>query len=157
MRKNIDMLVKYSLIFLLGAVVSAYLAVRFHSIRTIEKIQIASSAMETYKAVATLELLRREKKDAAMDFLEWQADEGLMGLSFYTSDPRRSKKLDAFALEAISKAREYREIYPRNTKNNNTDETVFSATSFGYSMTKSMKKSSSLLKSNFPPAETDKD
>ena len=80
--------------------------------------------MEAYKAVSTLELVRQEKIDNAVDFLEWQADDGLIGLSRYIENPRLRGKLDSFALQSIAKSKEYRERYPRVTSSKATDSIV---------------------------------
>ncbi len=124
MKNKITYLFTLFLAFVLGGLIAAYITVRYYTIATIEDIQIRSSSMVAYKAVATLELLRNGKTDAAVDFLEWQADDGLMGLSFYTSNPSRIDRLDSFSLETFVRTKKYRDQYPRVTKFKNTDTTI---------------------------------
>lgn len=92
--------------------------------------------MEAYKAVSTLELLRKDRVEAATEFLEWQADEGLMGLHYFTSDARRRKKLDSFAIQALVRAGKYRAEYPRNTKTKHTDNIIKNVITTGVAMSR---------------------
>ena len=124
MRKKLESYLAIFFAFAIGALLAGFISVRYYTLSLLENVYIRSNAMETYKAVSTLELLREEKIDTAIDFLEWQADEGLMGLSEYMGNPRLKNNLDDFALQSIAKSREYRERYPRETISKATDTIV---------------------------------
>ncbi len=124
MRKKLEGYLAIFCAFVVGALLAGFILVRYHTMALLEQVYIRSNAMEAYKAVATLELIRQKKVENAVDFLEWQADDGLMGLSEYIKNPRKQKKLDNFALQTIAKSKEYRERYPRQTSSKSTDSTI---------------------------------
>lgn len=120
------------LVFLAGCLTGAYMAVRYYTFRMIEYSQMQQNAMDIYKSVAYLEFLEKghDSVPKVKECLEWDLDQGLLGLSRYTHSDRMFGRLDAFSLKSLKIAKEYRLKNPRTTKTETTDTAVASVLAY---------------------------
>ncbi len=123
---KIYFLIGTGLVFVMGCLCGSLITTWFNTHPLLEGVYIQSNSMDIYKSVTYLELIEEKNEARLKECLEWDMDQGLIGLAQYTSSEKAFRRLDDFALQTIKMAKAHRKSFPRRTSVAATDNAVMS-------------------------------
>lgn len=112
MKKKIRFAVQVLLSFLIGSTLGVLITMRVYTRYLMENVYFCRPSLEVINAIGVLEHLHHNQEDSAKELLEWQLDEGLVGLTTYGNDKRNLAELNPIVVNSIIRAKRYRQHHP---------------------------------------------
>jgi hypothetical protein len=117
---------RLSLAFVLGSVATGYGGLRLY-LNSLDRQLYVRPAIDTVHSLAVLQRLRTGHTGAAIELVEWQLDDGLVGLSGLADGQRNPGDCVMNIPAVLAMARTYRGEYPRSTAVAEIDDLVAKA------------------------------
>lgn len=122
--KTTKLVVRMALFFTAGLVLGGAVTMWVYTSYLTDNVYYTRPALETLNAVAALQFVRSGDHDRAVELLEWQLDEGLLGLTIYVNGSADLATKPPVVQAAVAQAKAYRKIHPRHLETRELDEDV---------------------------------